>query len=397
MLREKCPCCGRKNVNNKKLFFRDFSLCDTIVPFMKYDVFGCMDCGLYYAGDIQESLSLDNYYQFVSRYEGGGYCNTENLSKLHSHIAQVIKGIVSPDVKIIDIGCAFGGLLSALKTFGFHHLYGLEPSQENCDYANAQGGIKVYRGELGDNIEEISDKKFDVVILCCVLEHLLDIHTSIQQCKRLLKSDGKLVVVVPDVDLFCDHKDLYQEFSIEHINYFGIQGLRSLMSLEGFELEKAEKDIADVMGLSGNLISIWMMSDRQGGRFNEKMFMTKKADMTCMDQYLHMCSELAKEIKQKLASYDISDGCYVWGVGTNTAMLIQLGILPVSLIKGVFDSNLNYNGKIAYGYNILSPDKLLEKESRPILIASQYAFDAIKQNIIKMGLKNPIIDLFSDI
>ena len=87
-------------------------------------------------------------------------------------------------------------------------------------------------------------------------------------------------------------------------------------------------------------------------------------------------------------------GYYIWGAGTNTAMLIRLGILKQELIRGVFDSNKNYQSCKAYGHVISNPAELKEKEAYPIVICSQYAFNAIMKAINDMGLGNKVINLF---
>lgn len=70
--------------------------------------------------------------------------------------------------------------------------------------------------------------------------------------------------------------------------------------------------------------------------------------------------------------------------------------MDVSDIKGIFDSNRNYEGFTAYGQKIQRPDVLKELPPLPILISSQYAYSMIKKNIEDMGLKNDILNLYGD-
>lgn len=75
-------------------------------------------------------------------------------------------------------------------------------------------------------------------------------------------------------------------------------------------------------------------------------------------------------------------------------MLVQSGIVRETDIKGVFDSNRNFQGRKAYGHTVRPPEELAALEEKPVLIASQGAFHDIHGQMRKMGLKNPIINIF---
>lgn len=84
----------------------------------------------------------------------------------------------------------------------------------------------------------------------------------------------------------------------------------------------------------------------------------------------------------------------MWGAGTLTAMMVQEGIINLDNVKAVIDANLNYEGLEAYGHKTIQPKKLKEMDNLPILIASQYASEAIRQNIKELDLPNETVDLF---
>lgn len=392
ILRRQCPICGRMNVENKKIFERDFSSCSDIVAFKRYDVYQCNVCNLVYAGDIEESMPLDDYYEKMSRYEGDNYVISPKLEKHYKFVSSTIGSKLNKGANILDVGCAFGGLLNEFKVNGFENVFGLEPSRKNCDYAMQKYGIKVYQGLLGNN-NELNGKKYDLILLNGVLEHLVDVRSRIADCKSLLKEDGLLALTVPDIAMFKEHEDLYQEFSAEHINYFGIDSLNMIMSDEGFISEDYQQDHESLMGLAGNMVTLW----RNGGTKHRKengLLRNLKDSRQELELYMKMCQTFQNKVTQKMEHYDIHGGYYIWGAGTNTAMLIQLGIIKPELIRGVFDSNKNYQGCSAYGHIIEIPQALKTREEYPIIISSQYAFNVIKSAIEDMELKNGIINLF---
>ena len=89
----------------------------------RYDVVCCKHCGFIYADTTVPQNGYDTFYSKFSKYEdnntstGGGETafDAERLQRTATCIADYL-----PDRKarIIDIGCATGGLLKSLKAMG---------------------------------------------------------------------------------------------------------------------------------------------------------------------------------------------------------------------------------------------------------------------------------------
>ena len=73
-----------------------------------------------------------------------------------------------------------------------------------------------------------------------------------------------------------------------------------------------------------------------------------------IELYMNVCDEMAGRFKNIMEHNNtiIESGLYVWCAGTLTAMLFQIGILNNRNVKGIFDSNLNYQNHIIYDYMI---------------------------------------------
>lgn len=154
MKRTKCPCCGRENSVNRKVFTKDFHLAQAIMPFQYYDVFQCRGCGFVYAGNIEESISIEDYYSMMSKYEGT-YSVSGDVRDYYDRVKSYIMKHTNKNDRILDIGCAFGGLLKVLHEEGYKNLYGLEPSGKNCEFANSMGDVEVFKGSVGDILPEL--------------------------------------------------------------------------------------------------------------------------------------------------------------------------------------------------------------------------------------------------
>lgn len=331
-----------------------------------------------YAGDMVESMPLNEYYNKMSRYDGDTYVLSPKIKSFYERETEFISKYVDKSSSILDIGCAFGGLLHELQMHGYSKVEGLELSEKNASYAKDHYGINVHIGGIGYGT--VLDGKYDLVILSCTLEHIFDICGCVDEIKSFLNDNGKIFFAVPAVEDFTSHEDLYQEFSTEHINYFTFASLINMMKKFGMRLIDKKIDRYDLMGLSGNSFTIWEKGETE----------SQTVDFKGIDDYMAQCSELEKSVRLVFKRRDYPKGFYIWGAGTQTAMLYQLDVFPDSAVREIVDSNKNYTGEIIYGHQIKSPDALKMLPELPVLISSAYAEKAITEVIHKMKLKNEI-------
>ena len=95
-----------------------------------YDVVWCGACGFAYADTAADQATYDRYYAAFSKYEdnktsaGGGGSDWD--SRRLRETADDIAGVVSNrEARVVDIGCANGGLLAELRSCGFGNLLGI--------------------------------------------------------------------------------------------------------------------------------------------------------------------------------------------------------------------------------------------------------------------------------
>lgn len=111
--------------------------------------------------------------------------------------------------QILEIGCGTGGNLTMLQSFG--EVSGIEHDAFAREYAKQISEINVSKGSLPDKLS--SDKKFDLICLFDVIEHIEDDTGSLKTVKNLLKPDGKIVVTVPAyMWLFSSHDMAHGHF-----------------------------------------------------------------------------------------------------------------------------------------------------------------------------------------
>ena len=380
MIKRCCPVCVGEET--KKVFHRDFGGMESIVPFSGYDVVQCTRCGAFYADNIGETMPLMHYYEMMSKYETEAFSVSREALAEYEFAIGFLRGHLAPEQSIIDIGCGNGAMLHMLQEQGFHHLTGLEPSEKNCRGITERWGIRAVAGALGEEIPPLADETFDVVLMEGVLEHLIDVQGNVREALSYLKEDGALYLNVPDLAAFPACHDLYQQFSVEHVNFFSLPSMQNLMREFGMTCVAYDRN-------GYGVFTLWRHASE--GVPALAFDHTGTADMRT---YLTGAEQLAAQMKDRLAPYR-GRAVYVWAAGTHTAMLYQLRLLDGIHVRAIIDSNANYQGKEVYGVPVIAPQELTEREPLPIIISSQLAQDAIHAQIKeKMGLPNEMVRLY---
>lgn len=385
-----CPicCCSEKTL----LYQQNFN--NKVIALMEnYDVVVCKNCGFVYADNIPAQADFDNYYAAMSKYEfnyKNGIASNDYIDYYTKIVNFLIPHINDKNVRILDIGCSTGGLLSIFKLNGYSNLLGFDPSPSAVRAAK-----KLYNIEATvNNIFDFNtNEKFDLIILSAVLEHLVDFSNSMQKIRALLKDQGLLFIEVPDAERFVLYISApFQQFSIEHINYFSQYSIRNLLSNFSFKIIGMQQN-ENKLNLTVDP-DIFILS-RKTDENNFKITRDKTCELNIRN-YITQCAKVDLEIKKIIQAKLLNKNkIIVWGVGTHTQRLIGSG-LDLSKILFFVDSNIRYLGKKLNGIEIKSPNDIQEEEI-PILI-STYSYQEEIADQIKEVLKlnNEIIKIYQE-
>ena len=115
------------------------------------------------------------------------------------------------NAKILEIGCASGSLLKLLEIKGFKNIYGIDISEEAIKLCKKKGIRNCY---VMDAVNmKFKDEEFDLIIAADVLEHIKDHSIALNEWKRVLKKNGKMIVFVPAFKfLWSDHDDINHHY-----------------------------------------------------------------------------------------------------------------------------------------------------------------------------------------
>ena len=375
-----CAVCGGEK---KRLLFRQhFSTLSTGSLLEGYDVVACQGCGFCFADHIPEQAAFDVYYQQMSKYE---YQNQgRQKSKYDVARFQTIASILKPfmphrQTRILEIGCATGHLLSLLQQSGYENVLGIDPAPACAEAANKLYGVRVMTNTLSNAV--VNDQSVDFMILAGVFEHVRDLGTTLPRLGNMLSADGQIYVAVPDASRYAEGEDApFQEFSVEHINFFGPTSLANLMRANGFSQILCQQSLMEAnYRTTTPVIHAIFKKDATHPSSTRAIpdTQTEPGLMTYINQSRQVDAHIHAIINDIAAS---GRPIIVWGTGAHTLRLLATSRLAEAKISAFVDSNSRYQGKMLSGISIIAPADLRDRPE-PILISSRVFQQEIERQI----------------
>jgi SAM-dependent methyltransferase len=391
-----CAICG--SVASKLLFRQAFSEISSGSLLPGYDVVVCDKCGFSFADNIPDQTAFNIYYREMSKYEHKerlGHESEYALAKF-KEIASILKPFL-PDIRmcVMEIGCATGTLLSLLKENGYENLLGIDPSPACAEAAHRLYGVRVLPHTLSDI--ELPDCSISFIILAGVLEHVRDLSTALSKLWNILSVNGRIYVSVPDASRYNEGEDApFQEFSIEHINFFGPTSLTNLMHINGFRQLFNQGSMIQVNKRTATPIihAIYEKSTREPSDASFEPDLQTMPGLVGYIDHSHLVDDRIHKVIDELAPG--GRPIIVWGVGTHTQRLLASSRLAQANIVAFVDSNPNYHGKYLNGVPIIPPGNLSGR-SEAILVSSRiFQSEIVHQIHSDLNLGNEVFTLYED-
>lgn len=389
-----CPICD--NQHGEVLHTQRFALPDNHILPKSYDVVFCTVCGFVFADTTAGQAEYDTYYRDFSKYEdltvsSGGGLSEWDKQRLQQTAEEIDKKLTDSSASILDIGCANGGLLNALRELTYHNLTGLDPSLSCVSYVS-QRGIECFEGSLF-NLDALPvGRKYDCIILTHVLEHVRDLKLAVDSLVKKTKPGGLVYIEVPDASRYSDFYIVpYHFFDCEHINHFDEHSLANLFLSAGCTVTGVVKKNMQVssanqypaVGLflrtaAEEIANIPEITPNNSACHGTKAYIAMSAENECHDEI------------DALA--DSKEPIVVWGAGSYTLRLLETTTLGRCVISAFVDSDKSKQGHQTRGINIVSPQHLIDHGLLyPIVVCSALYSNDIVRQIQSMGIPNKII------
>ena len=219
---------------------------DNTVSKKRFSIYKCLDNGLVFTWPRPLETEIGSYYEaedYISHSDTSkGLFNSiyQNVRKftLKSKVA-LIQRYTSSNSRLLDIGCGIGAFLHEASNAGFD-VTGVEPSMNARNLARDKYGLTVFDANYLIGIE---DNSFDVVTMWHVLEHVYDLPGTLEFIERVLKTAGKAVIAVPNVNAFEAKMYGFEWAGYDvprHLYHFSPDFIEKLFSDFGFKLIKKQ-------------------------------------------------------------------------------------------------------------------------------------------------------------
>ncbi len=221
----RCCVCGNTDPKQFNLIYRREN----------FDVTECAICGFYFIPPYYRKKI--QYQQYKNEAVTQAVRSGNNWVKIQRHKLRfklIQKYKASGD--LFDLGAGWGHFMLAGNELGYN-TYGIEISEQ--PYLYCKNDLKLNVDHI-DFFKMDENKKFDVITLWDVLEHIDQADTFIDKCSKLNKPGSYLVLQVPQIDSYFAkrHKDKWKMMGLDHVNYFSKKTITKLLSAHGYEVQR---------------------------------------------------------------------------------------------------------------------------------------------------------------
>ncbi|MCE9587113.1 MAG: class I SAM-dependent methyltransferase [Verrucomicrobia bacterium] len=360
------------------------SVCDYVV---------CNACGFVFSDTAVDQAGYDAYYSAMSKYAdnatstGAGVLpwDKERLDGLADQVAGFCD---KRTARIVDIGCANGGLLTALQSKGFLNVFGIDPSPACVEATLNLAKGDAWVGTLASIPEEAGT--FDGIILSHVVEHVRDLSAAMELVHRLLNPGGWVYIEVPDASRYKEFLVApFQDFNTEHINHFSETSLanlcrrnRFLPELSGTKIIYSSKDMPYPA-----LFWFARKSEERSPVVKDESLEGSLEDYVAASHLL--MARIDANIRKLINEYP---KIIVWGTGQLTLKLLSDTCLRDANIAAFVDGNPINQGKLLHGIKVIAGSEI-HAPQMPILVCSLINADSILETIRTLNLTNPVATL----
>ncbi len=148
--------------------------------------------------------------------------------------AKMIADNFDKNVAILEIGCGEGILLDEISKAGFKSVEGIEPSRTGA-YRALKKGLTVANTYFDGGV---TDKKFNLVMMSHVYEHVEDPYQFIEKIKKVLKPGGTIMLTQTNYKALLPRfrkEKWYAWVPDQHFWHFTPQGLKKLFKKNGLK------------------------------------------------------------------------------------------------------------------------------------------------------------------
>ena len=179
-----CPTCKTASLSVLYPAARDY------ITGQNFEVLSCASCSL--GITAPQPSDMEPFYPAIYRRYSKPILIL--LKALYGYRVSNWTKLFSAPGRALEIGCGDGFMLASLQRAGWQ-VAGTERTDEMARHARQVFNIEMFIGGP-ENVP--TDRTYDLVVLFQVLEHMSDPTAVLEDCARLLRPGGKIVIGVPN-------------------------------------------------------------------------------------------------------------------------------------------------------------------------------------------------------
>ena len=167
----------------------------------------------------------------------------ENKKQYFNHLINKISDKIKKTDNVLEIGAYYGAFGSQILN-KINNYNGLELSSYATKYAIESFNLNVSNQNIFDFLN-LNEKKFDVIFMFDVIEHLDDPISVINICSKNLNQNGRLIITTMNMDsFFAKITGKYYPWIIPmHKFYFTNYSMKKYLEKNNFQLDKTVNDV----------------------------------------------------------------------------------------------------------------------------------------------------------
>ncbi|MBL4586608.1 MAG: class I SAM-dependent methyltransferase [Flavobacteriales bacterium] len=230
----RCPSCASTELS-PTLSCPDFTYSKNT-----FNISSCASCGLYFTNPRPDEKNIGKYYDNPD-YVSHSDTSEGPLFKVYAIVKsralkqkRALLESLTQDRTILEYGAGTGDFSTILAQNNWA-VFAYEPDEK----ARQKIAKKSPQTKLVSNLDELANNSVSMVSLWHVLEHVHRLDETLTHFSRLLKSNGQLVIAVPnhtsfDASFYAENWAAYDV--PRHLYHFNPETLKPLIEKFGFEL-----------------------------------------------------------------------------------------------------------------------------------------------------------------
>lgn len=334
----------------------------------------CTVCAL-----VQSWPRIDRWPERTARVSAGADWGNVRYGKgfrTAAHIASLEAAFAdTPPRRILDVGSSRGSFVStALALWPDAEITAVEPDSRFATGYPDDPRVRL----LADRIERLSlpQAGFDLIYSCHTHEHLADPQAVLQDHRRCLSEQGRLLIEVPNI-AFLDAGDVIEEWFIDkHLTHYSVETLARGLAAAGLAIE-ARLYTNDAANLA------FLCRRGRQAQIEPATVAEVRAARERISAYAGRLSGNRRSLRAVVAALEpaLADGLSVWGAGRILNALVENGGLAPERLAALIDVHLRAHVPTLYGHRLAGPEALPTLKGRAILIASRAFAHEISRTI----------------